>query len=95
MSLPAQAAGPERLLELARGQCSIESRLWTRDCVFGEDRSCLRTGHGPQVMAAFRTLAISLIRRQGTRQITATRRHFAAHPRQAIRPLLSSRRSGR
>lgn len=94
-SLAAQTAGPERLLELARGQWSIESRHWIRDCVFGEDRSCLRTGRGPQIMAAFRNLAISVIRRQGTRQITATRRHFAAHPRAALRLLLSPRRAHR
>jgi predicted transposase YbfD/YdcC len=94
-SLTERQAGPDRLLALARGQWSIESRHWIRDYVFGEDRSCLRTGHGPQIMAAFRNLAISLIRRQGTRQITATRRHFAAHPRKALRLLLSSRRSHR
>jgi predicted transposase YbfD/YdcC len=88
-SLPEQVAGPERLLDLARGQWSIESRHWIRDCVFGEDRSCLRTGHGPQIMAAFRNLAITLIRRQGTRQITASRRHYAAHPREALRLLLA------
>lgn len=88
-SLSSRAADPHRLLALARGQWSIESRHWIRDCVFGEDRSCLRTGNGPHIMAALRNLAISLIRRQGTRQITATRRHFAAHPRKALRLLLS------
>jgi predicted transposase YbfD/YdcC len=88
-SLPADLAGPERLLELIRGQWSIEVRHWLRDVVFGEDGSCLRTGSGPQLMAAFRNLVISLIRRQGTRQITATRRHFAAHPREALRLLVN------
>lgn len=87
-SLPHEAAGPERLLALIRGQWSIEARHWLRDVVFGEDGSCLRTGSGPQLMAAFRNLAISLIRRLGTHQITATRRHFAAHPREALRLLV-------
>lgn len=94
-SLAEQVAGPERLLELARGQWSVESRHWIRDCVFGQDRSCLRTGHGPQIMAALRNLAISVIRRQGTRQITAARRHFAAHPAEALRLLLRPRRPRR
>jgi predicted transposase YbfD/YdcC len=94
-SLPEEEAGPERLLELARGQWSIESRHWIRDCVFGEDRSCLRTGNGPQIMAALRNLVISLIRRLGTRQITAARRHFAAHPRKALALLLSSQKCSR
>lgn len=89
-SLPTQEAGPERLLALARGQWSIESRHWIRDCVFGEDRSCLRTGNAPQLMAALRNLVISLIRAQGTRKITATRRHFAAHPSKALRLLLGA-----
>jgi len=63
-SLSAHEAEPERLLALARGQWSIESRHWLRDVVFAEDRSCLRTGAAPQIMAALRNLAISLIRRQ-------------------------------
>lgn len=87
-SLAENSATPERLLELVRGQWSIESRHWIRDVVFGEDGSCLRTGNGPQFMAAVRNLTISLIRRLGTREITATRRHFAAHPRKALRLLL-------
>lgn len=94
-SLPEQEAGPDCLLELARGQWSIESRHWIRDGVFGEDRSCLHTRHGLQVMAAFRNLVISLIRRQGTREITATQRHFAAHPRKALRLLLAPSKSPR
>lgn len=91
-SLPEEVAGPDRLLALARGQWSIEARHWIRDAVFGEDRSCLRSGTAPQIMAALRNLAISLIRRQGTRRITATRRHFAAHPSKALRLLISPRR---
>ena len=87
-SLTNDLAGPERLLALIRGQWSIESRHWIRDVVFAEDDSCFRTGSGPQLMAALRNLTISLIRRFGTRQITATRRHFAAHPREALRLLV-------
>lgn len=94
-SLTAEAAGPERLLALARGHWSIESRHWLRDVVFAEDRSCLRSGHAPQIMAALRNLVITLIRRRGTRQISATRRHFAAHPAEALRLLLTPRRSHR
>jgi predicted transposase YbfD/YdcC len=94
-SLTAQAAGPERLLALVRGQWSIESRHWLRDAVFGEDRSCVRTGNAPQIMAALRNLVITLIRRRGTRQITAARRHFSAHPCEALRLLLAPQRSHR
>jgi len=46
-----------------------------------EDRAALRSGHAPQIMAALRNLAITLIHRQGSSQIAATRHHFASHPR--------------
>jgi hypothetical protein len=36
-----------------------------RDVVFDEDRSQVRTGHGPQVMACLRNLAVSLLRVAG------------------------------
>ena len=62
-----------------------------RDVTFGEDRSRLRSGQGPQIMAAFRHLAITLIHRQGSSQIAETRRHFASHPRRAFRLLLPRR----
>jgi len=38
-----------------------DNRLhWVRDVTYDEDRSQVRTGHGPQVMATFRNLAVSL-----------------------------------
>lgn len=85
-------ACPSRLLELVRGHWSIEnSSHYVRDVTFGEDRSRLRTGHAPQIMATLRNLAITLIHRQGSSQIAATRRHFASHPRLAFRLLLPRR----
>jgi predicted transposase YbfD/YdcC len=87
-----QEAGPARLLELVRGHWGIEnSSHYVRDVTFGEDRSRLRSGQGPQIMAAFRNLAITLMHRQGSSQIAATRRHFASHPRLAFRLLLPRR----
>ena len=85
-------AGPQRLLELVRGHWSIEnSSHYVRDVTFGEDRSRLRSGHAPQIMAALRNLSITLIHRLGSSQIAATRRHFASHPRHAFDLLLSRR----
>jgi len=88
-SLPPRQADPARLLALIRGHWSIESRHYVRDVTFGEDRSRLRTGHAPQVMAALRNLVLTLIRRTGTTQIAAYRRHLAAYPAKALRLLLS------
>jgi predicted transposase YbfD/YdcC len=90
--LTSQQASPSRLLELVRGHWGIEnSSHYVRDVTFGEDRSRLRTGQAPQIMAALRNLAITLIHRQGSAQIAATRRHFASHPRLAFRLLLPRR----
>lgn len=69
-SLDAARAGPARLGGLLRGQWEIENRLhWVRDVTFDEDRSQVRTGHGPQVMACLRNLAVSLLRLAGQRNI--------------------------
>lgn len=86
---PSQAS-PQRLLELVRGHWSIENRLhYVRDGSFREDRSRLRTGHAPQILSALRNLAISLIHRSGSSQITATRLHFASCPHEALTLLFS------
>jgi predicted transposase YbfD/YdcC len=86
-SLAPEQADPERLLTLVRGHWRIESRHWTRDVTFGEDRSRLRSGDGPQIMAALRNVAITLIRRVGATRIAAQRRAFAARPAQALHVL--------
>ncbi len=85
---PAEA-NPRRLLALVRGHWSIEnSSHYVRDVIFGEDRSRLRTGSAPQILAALRNLALTLIHRSGSSQIAATRRHFASHPHKAFDLLL-------
>jgi predicted transposase YbfD/YdcC len=93
-TLSSSKASPERLLDLNRGHWSIENRShYVRDVSFKEDRSRLRTGNAPQIMAAFRNLVITLIHRFGSSQITATRRHFASCPHKAL-VLLSSPKGG-
>ncbi len=90
--LTAGEASPQRLLELVRGHWSLENcSHYVRDVTFGEDRSRLRSGQAPQILATLRNLAITLIHRQGSSQIAATRRHFASHPRLAFCLLLPRR----
>jgi len=89
-SLRPRQADPARLLDLIRGHWRIESRHWLRDMTFGEDRSRLRCGHAPQIMAALRNLTLTLIRRKGATEIAAYRRHLAAHPAKALRLLWPS-----
>jgi len=86
-SLPMDQAQPEAVASWARGHWAIENRLhWVRDVVFDEDRHQLRTANGPQIMAALRNLAISLIRLfHGPRApIAATTRAMARRPERAI-----------
>lgn len=78
------ALGASAFLAVIRSHWSIESHHWIRDLVLGEDRSALRSGGAPQLMAALRHAAETLIRRSGRDQITAARRHFAARPHKAL-----------
>ncbi len=90
--LPSHLASPERLLELARGHWCIENSLhYVRDVTIGCDRSRLRTGNAPQIMAALRNLVITLVHRWGSYQIAASRRHFASHPQEAFALLLPAK----
>lgn len=62
-SLPPEKATPADLLGHNRGHWSIENKLHNvRDVTFDEDRSQVRTGSGPHIMATLRNLAISLLR---------------------------------
>lgn len=68
-----------------RGHWGIEDRLhWVRDVTYDEDRSQVRTGNGPRVMASLRNLAIAMLRLTGHASIAAALRY---HARQPGRPL--------
>lgn len=80
-SLCPDQAGPERLLGLVRQHWQIENQVhWVRDVTFDEDRSQVRSGNIPQVMAAFRNTVLGLIRRAGETNIAAACRRLAAQP---------------
>jgi predicted transposase YbfD/YdcC len=71
-SLTAAQASPADLLAYVRTHWTIENRVhWVRDVTYGEDASQVRTGNAPRVMAAFRNLAISLLRLADITNITA------------------------
>lgn len=56
-------ASAAQLLKYNRGQWSIENRLhYVRDWTYDEDRSKVKTKHGPRMMACLRNFAISLLR---------------------------------
>jgi predicted transposase YbfD/YdcC len=64
-----------KLLELNRHHWTIENGVfYVRDETLGEDRSRIRTRSGPQVMAALRNAALSLLRLAGSTNISASLR---------------------
>jgi predicted transposase YbfD/YdcC len=84
-SLSAERASAGQLLRAWRAHWEIENRLhWVRDVTFGEDGSRVRTGNGPEVMAALRNTAIGLLRAQGETNIARGLRHCANQPRPVL-----------
>ena len=73
------------LLRLVRHHWRIENKShWVRDVTFDEDRSQVRRGSIPQLMAALRNVAIGLMRLAGHKNIAAATRRFAAQPWAAL-----------
>ena len=84
-SLPPALADPLKLLTLNRGHWAIENRShYVRDIAFDEDRSRIRVGTGPAMMATLRNFAIALARLRGFANIAAALRAFAQQPRRAL-----------
>lgn len=84
-SLASERADAARLLTLVRGHWRIENHAhWVRDVTFDEERSQVRCGNIPQVMAALRNTVIGLMRRAGDTHIAAAGRRFAAQPALAL-----------
>jgi predicted transposase YbfD/YdcC len=82
------AAGPAALAAWVRGHWDIENKLhWVRDVTYQEDKSLVRTGNAPRVMASLRSLAISLLRLDGHANIAAANRHHARDPQRTLKLL--------
>jgi predicted transposase YbfD/YdcC len=78
-------ASPATLAAWVRGHWEIENKLhWVRDVTYQEDKSLVRTGNAPRVMASLRSLAISLLRLDGHSNIAAANRHHARDPQRTL-----------
>lgn len=76
---------PQALLGLLRGHWHIENKSHhVRDVTFDEDRSQVRVGRLPQVLAAIRNACIGLLRSRGHKNIAAACRYHAAQPQSAL-----------
>jgi len=81
-------AAPETLASWVKGHWEIENKLhWVRDVTYGEDKSLVRTGNAPRVMASLRSLAISILRLDGHANIAAANRHHARDPQRTLKLL--------
>jgi hypothetical protein len=83
-----ESASPADFLGLVRGHWSVENQShWVRDVTFDEDRSQVRSGRAPRMMAILRNLAIAIIRLLGFRYVPQGLRHFAQRTRLALNVL--------
>ncbi|MGH3784642.1 MAG: ISAs1 family transposase [Pseudonocardiaceae bacterium] len=83
-ALPAAQAGPERLATLVRAHWGIEALHHIRDVTYDEDRSQLRTGSAPQVLAGLRNLAIGALRTAGRTNIASSLRWISRNPTRVL-----------
>ena len=89
-SLSVADATALQVADWLRGHWHIEDRLhWVRDVTYDEDRSQIRTGSGPHVMATLRNTAIGLLRLTGHTNIAAALRHHGRDPHRPLTLLLS------
>ncbi|WP_411969475.1 ISAs1 family transposase [Geodermatophilus sp. YIM 151500] len=90
-SLSHRDADPRLLAGWIRSHWTIENCLhWVRDVTEGEDNYRVRTGHGPQVMAALRNTAINIIRLRGETNIAAAHRTFSYRPADVLDALTTA-----
>jgi predicted transposase YbfD/YdcC len=83
-----RSASPQALAARVRSHWHIENKLhWVRDVTYQEDKSLVRTGNAPRVMASLRSLAISLLRLAGHSNIAAANRHHARDPQRTLKLL--------
>ena len=54
-----------------------------------EDRSQVRTGNGPRVMASLRNLAITVFRLTGQTSIAAAQRYHARRPDRPLQTIMN------
>lgn len=89
-SLSRDRVSAEKLLSFNRGHWGIENKLhWVRDVTFGEDGCRMKTGDGPQNMAALRNAGISLLRFSNVNGIASALRDFATKPWELLKKIRS------
>ena len=84
-SLPAEVSDAAQVAALKRGHWQIENGLhYVKDVTLGEDTSQTHVGTAADVCAIVRNIAISLLRRDGHRDIAAQLRRYSSCPHEAL-----------
>lgn len=81
-SRPPEQADPQRVLATNRGHWSIEnSCYYIIDWNYDEDRSRIRTGHGPENITRLRRFAVGIIKSKGVRSVAQKMRQLTRNIR--------------
>jgi predicted transposase YbfD/YdcC len=76
-SRPPQQANPRRVLETNRGHWCIENSChYILDWNYDEDRSRIRTGHGPENVTRLRRFAVGVIKSKGVSNVAQKMRQL-------------------
>lgn len=77
-----EEADAQKILKIVRGHWSIENSChYILDWNFDEDRSRIRTGHGPENMTRLRRLAIGIIKSKGVVSVATKMRQLSFNTR--------------
>ena len=78
-------ANAEKVLETNRNHWCIENSChYVIDWNFDEDRSRIRTGHGPENVSQLRRFAVGLIKSKGVYSVAQKMRQLAMNPRSVL-----------
>jgi predicted transposase YbfD/YdcC len=81
-------ADPATLAAWVRSHWEIENKLrLVGDVTYQEDKSLVRSGNAPGVMATVRSLAVNLLRLHNHTNIAAANRHHARDPQRTLKLL--------
>ncbi len=81
-SRPPEQADPQRVLATNRGHWAIENSChYIIDWNYDEDRSRIRTGHGPENITRLRRLAVSIIKLKRARSVAQRMRQLCRNTR--------------
>ena len=88
-SVPAERAGPQRLLAWNRGHWQVENaNHYRRDATLGEDASRARARHAPANNATRNNLAIAIVLHRGFRYLPEAQLRFAMRRDEALDAIL-------